>query len=142
MKTSTGEILSSSEEQLQTLARSSPGERLDELFKDIWQEIRNGRYLPGQPRSAASRQSLALAKIALQLATYSNNEKLLIDAWHMMAHSLMADEQYEQAIPYYEKRIQHLDRNPTRRALPVPARAMSSPCCTPASMSRLWLPAR
>src|SRR5437868_10432509 len=35
-----------------------------------------------------------------------------MEAWHMMAHSLMADEQYEQAIPYYEKRIDHLDRKP------------------------------
>jgi CHAT domain-containing protein/tetratricopeptide (TPR) repeat protein len=106
------EILSSSEEQLKTLARTAPAERLEQLFNDIWQEIRNARHLPGQPRSAASSQSLALANVALQLATYSGHEQLLIDAWHMMAHSLMADEQYEQAIPYYEKRIQHLDRKP------------------------------
>jgi CHAT domain-containing protein/tetratricopeptide (TPR) repeat protein len=109
---STLHLLNSSDDQLKTLATTAPPERLDELFTGIWQEIRGARHLPGQPRNAASSQSLALANIALQLATHSGREKLLVEAWHMMAHSLMADEQYEQAIPYYERRIQYLDRKP------------------------------
>src|SRR5262252_7128288 len=104
---SVSELLSSSDGQLKTIATTAPAERLDDLFTGIWQEIRGARHLAGQPRNSASSQSLALANIALRLATHSGRQTLLIEAWHMMAHSLMADEQYEQAIPYYEKRIQH-----------------------------------
>ena len=103
------------DEQLKTFASSAPAEQLDEVFQKIWQEIRAARHLPGQPRNDASTQSVTIANIALQLATWSGREQLLMEAWHMMAHSLMANEQYEEAIPYYETRIQHLDRKPDRQ---------------------------
>lgn len=87
----------------------SAQERPDETFKRIWQEIRSARHLAGQPRNAATAQSVALAKQALHLAVESKDDTLLIEAWHMMAHSLMADEQYDEAVPFYEKRIARLE---------------------------------
>src|SRR5438552_2165732 len=87
----------------------SAPERLDEIFNDIWGEIRGARHIPGQPRNEASGKSVALATRALQLATESNDQKFLIEAWHMMAHSLMADEQYERAVPFYQQRVERLE---------------------------------
>src|SRR5262249_49980635 len=88
----------------------SSEDRLDEIFSGIWQEIRNARHIPGQPRNQASAHSVSLAQKALQLANDSQSEKLLLEAWQMMTHSLMADEQYSQAIPFYENRIQKLEQ--------------------------------
>ena len=56
------------------------------------------------------------ARVGLQLATHSRNDRLLLEAWRMMAHSLMADEQYDEAIPFYRKQIECLEGLPDFQA--------------------------
>ncbi|MBI4471792.1 MAG: CHAT domain-containing protein [Acidobacteria bacterium] len=51
-----------------------------------------------------------LAERALQLATESGSERLLVEAWRMLAYSLNANEQFQDAIPYYKKAIEKLEQ--------------------------------
>jgi len=41
---------------------------------------------------------------------HSGDESLLLEAWRMMAYTLMADEQYQEAVPFYEQSIQHFEQ--------------------------------
>jgi CHAT domain-containing protein/tetratricopeptide (TPR) repeat protein len=78
---------------------------LRQTFEKLWEEIRGGQLYAGQPRNAQSSTGVALAHEALRLATEANDENLLLEAWRMLAYSLSADEQWVEAMPYYEQAI-------------------------------------
>jgi tetratricopeptide (TPR) repeat protein len=85
----------------------SSGEQPDlrQTFEKFWTEIRGSQLYAGQPRNAQSSSGVALAHEALRLATEAGDEELVLEAWRMVAYSLSADEQWLEAIPYYEKAI-------------------------------------
>jgi len=64
----------------------------------------------GQPRNEASAHSVSRAQHALQLAQNSGNDRLMIEAWKMLAYSLTANEQYEDAIPFYKSAVEKLEQ--------------------------------
>ena len=78
---------------------------LRQTFEKFWADIRGGQLYAGQPRNAQSSSGVAIAHEALRLATEANDAELLPEAWRMLAYSLSADEQWLDAIPYYEKAI-------------------------------------
>ncbi|HYR88367.1 MAG TPA: CHAT domain-containing protein [Terriglobia bacterium] len=86
-----------------------PQEALQQTFDGIWGEIRGAKLYAGQPRNEASAHSVSLARHALQLATDSGSDRFLVEAWRMLAYSLTANEQYEEAIPYYKSAIEKLE---------------------------------
>jgi len=85
-------------------------EELGPTFDEIWNEIREAKLYAGQPRSEASAHSVMLANRALQLATDSNSERFILEAWRMLAYTLTANEQYEEAIPYYARALERLEQ--------------------------------
>ncbi len=87
-----------------------PEETLQDTFDRIWEEIRGVNLYAGQPRNEASGRSVSRAQHALQLAINSGNHRLMIEAWRMLAYSLTANEQYEEAIPYYESVVEKLEQ--------------------------------
>src|SRR5437867_12004753 len=87
-----------------------PEQELQEVFDGIWNEIRAAKLYAGQPGSEASVQSVSLARNALQLATDSGSQRLVLEAWRMLAYSLTANEQFEEAVPYYERSIEGLEQ--------------------------------
>jgi CHAT domain-containing protein/tetratricopeptide (TPR) repeat protein len=98
-----------SEEQFESWAMSQDPSALHQIFTDVWQEIRNGHFYAGQPRSAESERGVALARVCLRVATHVADEPLMVLAWRMLAYSLTANEQYEESLPYYERVIAALD---------------------------------
>ncbi len=104
------DLLTWSEEKLHTFTASATPEHLRETLGGIWDDIRSAKHTPGQPRNARSGKSVSLARIAVKVATLSGNESLLLESWRMMAHSLMADEQYDAAIPFYRDRIERHEK--------------------------------
>src|SRR5881397_790101 len=88
----------------------APEETLKDTFDRIWEEIRGANLYAGQPRNAASTESVLRAQHALQLAVSSGNDRLLIEAWRMLAYSFTANEQYEEAIPYYKSAVEKLEQ--------------------------------
>jgi CHAT domain-containing protein/tetratricopeptide (TPR) repeat protein len=78
---------------------------LPKVFEDLWAEIRGSRIYAGQPRNTDSNRGVELATHALQLATEAQQQPLLLEAWRMLAYSLTANEQYAEALPYYESAI-------------------------------------
>src|SRR3954469_6130497 len=103
MTMSAGDFLECCEGDLRRIALDATQNDLDEIFKTIWQQVRP--LYAGQPKSSQSAHGLRLAEAALQLATYVDDHKLLIEARHMMGRSLAANEQFEAAIPYYRQVI-------------------------------------
>jgi CHAT domain-containing protein/tetratricopeptide (TPR) repeat protein len=87
-----------------------PEETLQDTFDRIWREIRSANLYGGQPRSQASAHSVSLARHALQIATNSGSDRLMIEAWRMLGLSLTANEQYEEAIQYYKSAIEKLEQ--------------------------------
>ena len=92
------------------MAEIRPKHELQQAFDRIWKEIRAARLYAGQPRSESSAQSVSLAHRALQLATDSGSRRLLIEAWRMLAYSLTANEQFEEAVSYYKLSIEGLEK--------------------------------
>jgi tetratricopeptide (TPR) repeat protein len=84
-------------------------QELQQEFDHIWGEIRRANLYAGQPRNQASSVSVSRARHALELATSSGREHFLREAWRMLAYSLTANEQYEEAISYYRKFIEKLE---------------------------------
>ena len=87
----------------------TPQKQLEQTFDRMWDDIRGAKLYAGQPRSEASTQSVSLARRALHLATESQSDRLLLQAWGMLAYSLTANEQYGEAIPYYKNAIEKLE---------------------------------
>jgi CHAT domain-containing protein len=85
-------------------------EDLQRTFDQTWEKIRSAKHYAGQPRNEQSAQSVLLARTALEKATHSGDDALLLEAWRMMAYTLMADEQYQEAVPFYEQSIQRFEQ--------------------------------
>jgi CHAT domain-containing protein/tetratricopeptide (TPR) repeat protein len=102
-------FLNKTDGELKTWALAQDPAALNETFNQVWQQIRNTRLYAGQPRSADSEQSVALAKACLQIATDLKSEQLLGLSWRMLAYSLNANEQYEESLPVYDRAIEALD---------------------------------
>jgi CHAT domain-containing protein len=85
-------------------------ETLRTRFDRIWEEIRGANLYAGQPRSDGSVRGVLLARQALQIVQNCGNDQFTLEAWRMLAYSLTANEQYEEAIPYYKKAVEMLER--------------------------------
>jgi len=83
---------------------------LREAFEKFWAQIRGSQIYGGQPRNSDTAAGVSLAQEALHLATEARNAELLLDAWAMMAYTLNANEQWTDAIPYYERAIREYKR--------------------------------
>ena len=78
---------------------------LCETFEEFWAQIRGSQMHAGQPRNSDTVAGVNLARQALKLATDAEDEELLLDAWAMMAYTLNANEEWNDAAPYYERAI-------------------------------------
>src|SRR6267378_4112155 len=87
-----------------TYVEYKDGKGLRTEIADVWQDIRTNLY-SGGPRSAQTDQAIARALAALRVASQTNDRVLLAEACRLMAHTLNADEQYEQSVEYYQKAI-------------------------------------
>ncbi len=103
------ELLNTTDDELRAWAVSEDPAVLEKTLEEIWQQIRDFRLYAGQPRSAESEHSARLARACLQAATYSGNDRLVIQACRMLAYSLTANEQYEESLPYHKRAIQNLE---------------------------------
>ncbi len=90
---------------------------LRETFEEFWAQIRGSQMYVGQPRNSDTAAGVNLAQEALNLAAEAENEELLLEAWAMMAYTLNANEQWSDALPYYERAIRRYEM----RAEPLPA---------------------
>src|SRR5262249_31117921 len=97
------DLLNCSESDLERTVALGSREDLQNLFNAIWEYVRP--LYAGQPKSNESAHGLSLSQVALRLASQVQDNRLLIEAWHMMGRSLGANEEFEQAIPFYEKTI-------------------------------------
>jgi tetratricopeptide (TPR) repeat protein len=91
-----------------------PQSDLQETFDRIWSQIRGAKLAGGQARNEASAHSVSLARHALQLAAESGSDHFLADAWRMLAITLNADEQYQEAITYYRRAIEKFEETGER----------------------------
>jgi CHAT domain-containing protein len=95
-------------------------ETLRETFEKYWAQIRGSHIYAGQPRNSDTAASVHLAEDALQRATQAQDDESLVDAWEMMAYTLNANEQWSEALPYYERAIRrHEIRGEPQRAAKV-----------------------
>ena len=99
------DLLKCSDAELEQAANDREG--LQDLFESIWEKVRP--LYAGQPKSLQSAEGLSLAHVALRLAAHAQNDRLWIEAWHMMARALSANEEFEKAIPYYRKVVKRLE---------------------------------
>jgi tetratricopeptide (TPR) repeat protein len=90
---------------LKTYVESNDGTRLRSEIDEVWKSFRGSNAYSGGPRSSQTEQGMTRAITALKLASQSNDRALLAEACRLMAHTLNADEQYEQSIDYYQKAI-------------------------------------
>src|SRR5262245_42618011 len=102
------DLLNCSQAELEHFGESAPSQDLCKLFADIWQRLRP--LYGGQPRSVGTTQGLSLAQAALILALQARDERLLIEARHMMGRTLAANEEFEKGIPFYEQVIDGLQK--------------------------------
>ncbi len=86
-------LLKCSDAELEQAANDREG--LQDLFESIWEKVRP--LYAGQPKSLQSAEGLSLAHLALRLAAHAQNDRLWIEAWHMMARALSANEEFEKA---------------------------------------------
>src|SRR5262249_18996576 len=101
------DLLKSSDADLERFASLAQPEDLHNLFSTIWEKVRP--LYAGQPKSIESAHGLSLAQAALSLASHAQDQRLLIEAWHMMGRSLGANEEFEKAIPFYRQVISGLE---------------------------------
>src|SRR5439155_4693905 len=90
---------------LKTYVESNDGGRLRTEIAEVWQSIRSKNLYSGGPRSSQTNQAIARSLTALKLASQTNDRMMLAEACRLMAHSLNADEQYEQSLDYYQKAV-------------------------------------
>jgi CHAT domain-containing protein len=83
---------------------------LKELFNQMWERVRQANLYSGQAQNDSSRESLAIARQALNVATDVQDDQLLAEAWCMMAYALNANEEWVEALPYYRQAIPALER--------------------------------
>ena len=104
-------LLKRSKADLEQWALEQGETALKKTFASIWDEIRGARLAAGQPRSLQSANCVELARACETIAKQRNNEQLLTEAWRMLAYSLNANEQYEEALAFYELAIPRLDQS-------------------------------
>src|SRR6185369_5547884 len=100
------DLLTYSEADLEKLAASMNRQALQDLFDSIWEKVRP--LYVGQAKSIEASHGLSLSQVALVLAVYNGDQRLITEARHMMARSLGANEQFTQSIPFYEQTISGL----------------------------------
>ena len=101
------DILNCSDADMARFAGAATPEQIQSLFSSIWEKVRP--LYAGQPKSIEASQGLSLAQAALSLASHTGDQRLLLEAWHMMGRSLGANEEFEKAIPFYEQVISGLE---------------------------------
>src|SRR5437870_4530980 len=89
---------------LKTYVESKDGKGLRTEIAHVWQDVRTNLY-SGGPRSSQTDQAIAQSLAALKVASQTNDRVLLAEACRLMAHTLNADEQYDQSVDYYQKAI-------------------------------------
>jgi tetratricopeptide (TPR) repeat protein len=94
---------------LKTYVESKDGNGLRTEIADVWKSIRGTNLYSGGPRGAQTDRAIARSLAALRVASQTNDRALLAEACRLMAHTLNADEQYEQSIEYYQKAIALFD---------------------------------
>jgi CHAT domain-containing protein len=104
------ELLEKSDKDLQKYVSAIPVDHVEQLFAQMWENIRRMQLFGGQARSAASIEATAFSQLALSVATFSNSETLTAEAHRMAAYVLNANEQYEEAIRHYTEAIILLDK--------------------------------
>src|SRR5215831_16436114 len=77
-------------------------EELPRRFEKFWSDIRGFHLYAGQPSTSESAAGVSLAREAFRLATEAADPELLLQAQDMLRYSLTANEQYRDALPYYE----------------------------------------
>src|SRR5437870_736630 len=92
-----------------TWLKTMPQADLQQTFDHIWAEIRAAKLAGGQARNEASARSVSLAQQALELATEAGSDRFTVEAWRMLALTLSANEQYQEAIPYYHNAIEKFE---------------------------------
>src|SRR6266446_2799386 len=90
---------------LKTYVESKDGSGLLTEIADVWQSIRGTNLYSGGPRGSQTDQAMSRSLTALRLASQTNDRVLLAEACRLMAHTLNADEQYEESVEYYRKAI-------------------------------------
>ena len=103
------DLLKCSDADLKQLAAATSPQNLHTLFSSIWERVRSIGQA-GQPKSVEADKTLQLAQAALRLAEHTNDQRLLVDAGHMLGRSLAVNEEFETAIPYYRKTIASLEQ--------------------------------
>jgi CHAT domain-containing protein len=78
------------------------GEDLQETFEKFWSDIRGFNLYAGQPSNWQSELAVSIAYDAVRLATEAANADLLLQAHDMLRYGLTANEQFLEALPYYE----------------------------------------
>jgi CHAT domain-containing protein/tetratricopeptide (TPR) repeat protein len=101
------DLLNCSEADLERVVADASPEDLQDLFNAVWESVRP--LYAGQPKSNEAAHGLSLAQAAFRLASHAQDDRLLIEAWHMMGRSLGANEEFEEAIPFYQKTISGLE---------------------------------
>ena len=99
------ELLNCDDTELRTYVLNNSESTLDEMFRQIWQTVRAGRFYPGQPRNLQTAKAVDLGNVALRLATAASQDRLLREAWRILAHALTADEQFVAATDYYARLV-------------------------------------
>jgi tetratricopeptide (TPR) repeat protein len=103
------DLLELSSEELKAFAVSSDRSKLQEKFEQIEAEIGRAHLYAGQPRNPQSARCVSLARVGHQLAIHSGDDRFLLDSWRMLARCLTANEDYEEAVSFYEKLIERLE---------------------------------
>ncbi|HEY2380589.1 MAG TPA: CHAT domain-containing tetratricopeptide repeat protein [Terriglobia bacterium] len=76
-------------------------EELNQTFEKFWSDIRGFNLYAGQPSNRQSELAVAMAREAVRLATEAANADLLLQAHDMLRYGLTANEQADEALPYY-----------------------------------------
>ena len=90
---------------LKTYVESKTGNGLLTEIAEVWQSIRGTNLYSGGPRGSQTDHAMARSLTALRLASQTNDRVALAEACRLMAHTLNADERYDQSVDYYQKAI-------------------------------------
>src|SRR4051812_43420651 len=103
-------LITKDDEAIRSYARLADRSSVDELFADLWQNIRASKLCGGQPRSQTSSEGVVLARVAVNVAECSEDDRLKAEAWSMMAYTLNANENYAECLEFYGKCIDSFER--------------------------------
>src|SRR5271155_2898505 len=115
------DLMNRSTEDLEAWTRTQDDTQLEQIFDEIWQEIRGADWgvtphlypsqlYSGQPRNEQTANALKLARIAAQIADYRRIPKLLGESSLMLGYVMNADEQYKSSLPHYRSGLAQLEQ--------------------------------